>query len=451
MQASNATHHPSQIDPHHGQSLLGHLPALALSGSARACGLLARFLFITFLLLLAAIIFMPWQQFVSGTGRVIAFNPLDRRVNVEAPVSGRVKHLHVVENQRVKKGDILVEIQDNDPNLMANLRLQHDAAIARKAAAQQRIEDLTAQISQMELAKSQALDSARQRVLSEQFTLNTNQLNFERVEKLLKPGYVSQRDYELAKLAIDSSVANLQSAKAILERTEKEMDASISSIKASRGSAESDLASANREITSIDIQINQAQQQIIEAPRDGIVFSIGATDGTFLRPGSPICVIIPETESRFVEMWVNGMDMPLIDQRIEHDDGTVTQGSPVRLQFEGWPAIQFVGWPSVAVGTFGGEVVFIDPTDDGFGRFRIVVAARPDTVIRNGQTQVDEWPGNRFLRQGVRAKGWVLLQRVPLWKEVWRQLNGFPPVVATEEPGKKNVLKPSPLPATTSK
>ena len=441
----SATTAPSQPT-----ALLGDLPALALVGSSRPCRLLARGVLIVFLLLLSGVLFLPWQQFVGGQGRVIAFNPLDRRVNVEAPVSGRVKHLHVVENQRVKKGDILVEIQDNDPNLMSNLRLQHDAAIARKAAAQQRIEDLTAQISQMELAKSQALDSARQRVLSEQFTLNTNQLNFERIEKLLAPGYVSQRDFELAKLAIDSSEANLQSAKAILERTEQEYDASISSAKASRSSAQSDLATAERDITSIDIQINQANQQIIEAPRDGIVFSIAATDGTFLRPGSPICVIIPETESRFVEMWVNGMDMPLITQRQEHEDGSVTPGSPVRLQFEGWPAVQFVGWPSVAVGTFGGEVVFIDPTDDGYGRFRIVVAAKPDVTERNGKPHVEDWPGNRFLRQGVRAKGWVLLQSVPLWLEIWRQLNGFPPVIAPEEPG-KNGIKESPLPATTKK
>jgi multidrug resistance efflux pump len=436
-------HHATRTNP---APLLGSLPALALSGSARAPRILSRILFIIFLLILAAIFFMPWQQFVSGTGRVIAFNPLDRRVNVEAPVAGRVKHLHVVENQRVKKGDILLEIQDNDPNLLANMRLQHDAAIARKAAAQQRIEDLGAQIAQMELAKSQAIDSARQRVLSEQYSLNTNQLNFERVEKLLKPGYVSQRDFELAKLAIDSSEANLQSAKAILERTEREMDASISSIKGSRSSAQSELATADRDITTIDIQINQAQQQVIEAPRDGIVFSITATDGTYLRPGSAICVIIPETESRFVEMWVNGMDMPLITQRHENPDGTVTPGSPVRLQFEGWPAIQFVGWPSVAVGTFGGEVVFIDPTDDGYGRFRIVVSAKPDVTTRDGKTHVEDWPGNRFLRQGVRSKGWVLLQQVPLWLEIWRQLNGFPPVVANAEPGKD---KGATMPAST--
>lgn len=417
-------HHATRTNP---APLLGSLPALALSGSARAPRILSRILFIIFLLILAAIFFMPWQQFVSGTGRVIAFNPLDRRVNVEAPVAGRVKHLHVVENQRVKKGDILLEIQDNDPNLLANMRLQHDAAIARKAAAQQRIEDLGAQIAQMELAKSQAIDSARQRVLSEQYSLNTNQLNFERVEKLLKPGYVSQRDFELAKLAIDSSEANLQSAKAILERTEREMDASISSIKGSRSSAQSELATADRDITTIDIQINQAQQQVIEAPRDGIVFSITATDGTYLRPGSAICVIIPETESRFVEMWVNGMDMPLITQRHENPDGTVTPGSPVRLQFEGWPALQFAGWPSIAVGTFGGHVQLVDSTDNGAGQFRVLV---------QHDANDEPWPTKNYLRQGVRANGWVLLNQVPLGFELWRQFNGFPPVISASEPGK---------------
>jgi hypothetical protein len=40
------------------------------------------------------------------------------------------------------------------------------------------------------------------------------------------------------------------------------------------------------------------------------------------------------------------------------------------------------------------------------------------------------------LRQGVRTKAWVLLRQVPLWREAWRQLNGFPPVVADVEPRK---------------
>ena len=48
----------------------------------------------------------------------------------------------------------------------------------------------------------------------------------------------------------------------------------------------------------------------------------------------------------------------------------------------------------------------------------------------------DGWPDDRYLRQGVRANGWVLLKRVPLGYEIWRQLNGFPPVVADDAPEK---------------
>ena len=387
--------------------------------------ILARVLAVGVILVFGAIFIMPWQQSVRATGRVIAFNPLDRRVNIEAPVEGRVKRVYVVENQVVRRGDFIADIQDNDPNLLVNLRLQHDATVARRAAAIQRIEDLQQQISSQGLAKAQAIDAAKQRVASEEFVYETNRLNERRMAQLVETGDVSRRDYELAKLALDSSRANLAGSKAILERTGSDYDATVSATSASRSTAEGDVASANRDLSVIDTQLAKTEQQLVVAPRDGIVLSVSATEGAYLKPGSAICVVIPDAETRFVEAWIDGMDMPLVAPREVRADGTTVPGSIVRLQFEGWPAVQFVGWPSVAVGTFGGEVISVDATDDGAGRFRIVVASDPGD---------QPWPSSRFLRQGVRAKAWVLLRNVPLWQEVWRQLNGFPPVVANTEP-----------------
>jgi hypothetical protein len=158
-----------------------------------------------------------------------------------------------------------------------------------------------------------------------------------------------------------------------------------------------------------------------------VVFRVNTTEGEFLSAGDPMATIVPDTEERLVELWMDGNDIPLIQERDTLADGRIVQeGSRVRLQFEGWPAVQFIGWPSVARGTFGGEVVLIDPTDDGTGRFRVLVAPRPDTT---GDGDVVDWPGTRWLRQGVLANGWVLLGRVPLWYEIWRQLNGFPPAL----------------------
>jgi adhesin transport system membrane fusion protein len=411
----------------------GELPALSLAGSTRAALLLSRFMLLGLILLIVAIIFMPWRQFVSGSGRVIAFNPLDRRLNVEAQVSGRVKHLNVVEGQRVRKGDLIIEIQDNDPNLLNNLRAQREAVESRRDFAQGRVESLVSQIIQQELAKTQAIDSAQQRVNAAKIAAETAQLNFTRTESLASNGIASKRDLELATLQRDSTSADLRSAEATLKRTYNDFDASIASIHAQKGTALSEVATAERDLSTVDIQINQNLRQIVEAPRDGIVLQVAATDGTYLRPGSLICVLIPETDSRFVEIWLDGNDAPLLHAR-KTIDGKVIPGSQVRVAFEGWPAVQIMGWPQISVGTFPAEVVFVDAADDGKGRFRVVIAPAEELVQRKDGPVRIGWPDkDRWLRQGARANAWVLLEQVPLWFEVWRQINGFPPLVSGDD------------------
>ena len=78
----------------------------------------------------------------------------------------------------------------------------------------------------------------------------------------------------------------------------------------------------------------------------------------------------------------------------------------------------------------------IDATDDGSGKFRTLVKPDGDS----------EWPSGRFLRQGVRANGWVMLSQVPLGYELWRQLNGFPPNFYDKSDGDyQNVKRKAPL------
>ncbi len=406
------------------------LPALALVRSTRFTRVFARFLVIAFLAGIVALLILPWRQFVSGHGRVIAYNPLDRRINIEALVPGRVKTLHVTEGQLVKKGQVIAEIQDNDPNLLTNLLAQRDAIASRRDISRERVRAIAVQIEQQELAKLQSIDAARQRIEAAKATLDAALLQFRRIEALAAKGISSTRELELTTLQRDTAKASLRSAEANLNGTLNSFDATIASIRAQQGSALAEIATAERELASMEVQINATRRQTIEAPRDGVVFRISATDGTYLRPGSPICVIIPDTDSRFVELRIDGNDAPLVQPRVEKDGRVVTPGSPVRLAFSGWPAVQSIGWPNLAVGTFGGEVVFMDPTDDGTGKFRIVVAEKPDLVERDGVMVEQPWPDReRWLRQGVRVNGWVLLNEVPLWFELWRTVNGFPPTI----------------------
>jgi adhesin transport system membrane fusion protein len=382
------------------------------------------------------LVLLPWRQFVSGSGRVIAFNPLERSLTVESPLPGKVQRAFVVEGQEVKEGEALFEIVDNDPNLLSNLLQQRDAAQARRDAARTRVESLGLQIGEQERALPLAIEAAKTRLSAARYAADTARLQFDRVKALHEDprGLVSRRDFELATLERDRTEAELVRAQAELERTPVDLRGSIQGITAQRDSARAELASAEQALTGLEIQINQTRMQKVTAPRDGIVFRLQATEGTFLRAGSPLCTIIARTDRPMVEVWLQGLDMPLVLARQTGPGGEVLrEGSPVRLQFEGWPALQLIGWPSLARGTFGGEVVLVDPTDNGKGKFRILVAEKPDLVEgKDGQKRPVPWPDNRWLRQGVRANGWVLLQRVPLWYEVWRQLNGFPPVLSEE-------------------
>lgn len=171
-------------------------------------------------------------------------------------------------------------------------------------------------------------------------------------------------------------------------------------------------ASINAGLAQIDIRLSRQAAQTILSPVNGIILRrISGEGGTLVKVGEVLATIIPDTSERSVALWVKGNDLPLIHV-----------GQHVRLQFEGWPAIQFSGWPAVAVGTFGGIVQVVDSADDMKGRFRILVSPDPKEI----------WPAPKYLRQGVKAHGWVLLGKVKLWYELWRLFNGFPPSVPDE-------------------
>ena len=176
----------------------------------------------------------------------------------------------------------------------------------------------------------------------------------------------------------------------------------------------SDVSSAISELTRVEGRLSRQSSQTIVAPRDGIIMRIVAPQGTsvLVKSGEPLARLVPETDSFAVEIKISGKDLPL-----------VSEGRHVRLQFEGWPAIQFTGWPSVAVGTFAGIVKIIDASDDGTGSFRVIIISE----------NKNDWPTFPYLRQGVRAYGWVLLDTVPLGWEIWRQLNGFPATINNNE------------------
>lgn len=430
-----------------------NLPSMRLVQPPRRARRVARILFLLFLASPVLLAFVPWQQSVSGGGTVVAFNPVDRPQEIDAPIGGRIRNWFVVEGSAVKTGDPIVEIVDNDPNYLERLRAQRDAIRTKLLAYEEKVRFSRLQIELLERARDLAVQAAENHVevavagvrqeeeslKSARAALERDSYQVTRLRNLERDGLAATQDRELAERDYKQSVARvnesqarlsaaqeaLEASKADLARVRPAEDAKIQDALGYQQAAIGELESTRKELNMAEVLIDRQLTQKVTAPRDGIILRILAnkTLNGQIAAGEPLVLLVPQVESRVAEIYVDGNDAPLI-----------REGDPVRLQFEGWPAVQFVGWPSVAVGTFAGRVLLVDATSNATGKFRV--------LVEPGRGPGEEpWPSPRWLRQGVRAKGFVLLQRVRLGWEIWRRLNGFPPVVADDEPGSGEKVK----------
>lgn len=419
-------------------------PALKLVGSTRFARWLARWLLVLLILLIAAMAFAPWVQTVAGNGRVVALNPVDRSQNIDAPVEGRIRRWNVIEGSKVKAGDLVAEIMDNDPLVLLRRQEEQIAVNQRLEQAKLRVNSLESSLHQLDLTRRNELlantsridmakasgTAAEQQIRAGEADLLAAQQNLERRKLSVERGLSSTRDLEVGQQAYQTAAANLDRFRANLtanrsdvlarqadqDRIETAYQRQINDAQAALAAARGDIQNFTAEMKRMQITVARQSTQTILAPRDGTIFRLLAQPGSeLLKSGDPVAILIPDSATLTVELNMGGNDTPLVHKN-----------DKVRLQFEGWPAVQFAGWPSVAVGTFGGRVFLVDQTDDGKGKFRILV--EPDPADQ-------PWPSKSYLRQGVRANGWVLLREVSLGWELWRQFNGFPPTIANQEPG----------------
>ncbi|MEY4210165.1 MAG: hypothetical protein RLZ92_544 [Pseudomonadota bacterium] len=401
----------------------------------------ARSLLSLFLALLVFLSITPWQQNVQGHGRVVAYTPADRQQTIGAPVEGRISKWFVKEGSRVKQGEVIAELQDNDPLLLQRLNNEYQVLLDRQSAVENRVETFRQQLRMAELSRPQALTASearlemgKQRQKAAVQTLDaaraarqTASLNLSRQQQLQQKGLASRRTLELAELEMNQRDAETERAQASLNAAKSEVDAlnadwlrlsadtsaSVEKTRAELNKAIEDQNYVRADLLKLETRLARQQTQAIKAPRDGTLLRLLANpNAEQLKAGQALAILVPDTEQRAVELWVDGNDLPLI-----------VTNSHVRLQFEGYPSVQFGGWPEFSVGSFGGQVSLIDATDDGKGHFRILVSPDPNDI---------PWPDVRFLRQGVRVNGWILLGRVTLGYEMWRIFNGFPALVLPE-------------------
>ena len=418
-----------------------NLHALSTLSTHRTGRLFARWMQVI-ILILFIIMFLPWQQNISGTGSVTALSPEDRPQTVQNIVGGRIEAWYVQEGDFMKAGDtlaVLSEAKDEyiDPQIMRRLQEQIQAKRAGIDGYQAKISALSNQLAALRESLAFSLQKARNKlaqarlkVVSDSTDLVAVTTNYQitknrlsRYEEGFKSGLFSLTDLESRRLKVQEESAKVVSqenklnivrqelinTRIELSSLQAEYQEKIAKTNSDRSSALSSLADGEAELSKLQNKFASVEirrgNYIIRAPQSGyVVRAMKAGIGEMIKEGETIATLQPASPSIAAELFVNPMDVPLI-----------TPGREVRLEFDGWPALQFAGWPGVSVGTFGGKVVVIDRVGSANGKFRLLVQPKEN----------EDWPS--AIRQGSGVYGWVMLSNVSVGYEIWRQLNGFPP------------------------
>lgn len=412
------------------------------------------------LLLFIIVLFLPWRQTISGRGNVTALRPEDRPQTVQNQIGGRIEHWAVREGQQVSKGDTILIISETsqsyfDPELPLRLQEQLSAKKGSEAAAAQKMAATTAQMNALSKGLTIKLNSAQNKVRQAENYVKIDSADLvaverfyeiaksrlERYETGYRNGLFSLTDIESRRLKLqednakvisqqnklNNSVQSLHNARIELDNIRAEYEQSLAKAQSDLSSALSSRVSVQGEISKLRNEISNTNIRrglyVVRAPQSGfVVKTLKAGIGENIKEGESIATLQPEAPMVAAEIYVDGMDVPLI-----------LNNSDVRLQFEGWPSVQFSGWPSVAVGTFAGKVSVIDLVSSEDGKYRLLV--RPTLPVPEKD---QPWP--KQLRQGSGVYGRVILRSVPLWYEIWRLLNGFPPSL-NAEPKEQTVTK----------
>lgn len=394
-------------------------------------------------LILLGVLFLPWTQNIRSKGQITSLYQEQKPQKIYSPIAGKIIRWWVKEGDFVEQGDTLAKITEIkaeylDPKLISRTQEQLDAKKGTVSYYEQKVKSTEDQIANLRSSKTLKQDQLTNKITALQqkltgeraeFEAASNEYNlvkdqFERNQKMFKEGLISQTQFQQRNASMQNSLAKKTTAENKVNQTLQEIQntkielrgvdqeysekmnkaegekfQSLGMIETGKG----DVAKLENQVASYTIRDGM---YYILAPQSGQVINAKkAGIGEILKDGEELLTIVPQNTNYAVEMYVRPVDLPL-----------VSPGQDVRFIFDGFPAIIFAGgWPDQSFGTFPGKIRAVENNIDEKGMFRVIVVENPKDK---------KWP--KQIKMGAGAQGIALLNDVPLWYELWRNINGFP-------------------------
>ncbi|MBP9151602.1 MAG: HlyD family efflux transporter periplasmic adaptor subunit, partial [Flavobacteriales bacterium] len=375
--------------------------------------------------------FVPWTQNIRAGGNVTTLKPDQRPQTIHSVIGGRIEKWFVQEGDFVSKGDTILyvsEVKDEyfDPQLLGRTEEQLKAKEMSVDSYMEKVKALDNQVDALVQTAALKLKQTKNKykqselkVVADSMDYQADKINYEiaksqfdRFKGLYDSGLKSLTDLENKRNSMQKAQAEMISGENKLLTSRNELinaEVELVSIQAQYrddiAKAESEKYTAMSSMYDAEAVVTKLQNQYmnysirtglyyITAPQDGyITKAIQSGIGETVKEGTPIVSIMPSQYDLAVAMYVKPIDLPLLEK-----------GAPVRVQFDGWPAIVFSGWPNTSYGTYGGKVFAIDNFISDNGKYRVLVAPDPN-----------EHPWPDALRVGAGATNMMLLKDVPIW------------------------------------
>lgn len=389
------------------------------------------------------IMFLPWTQNIKTQGNVSTLYQEQRPQKLNSPIPGRIIKWYVKNGDVVKKGDTILqisEIKDDylDPLLVERTQEQvqakkgvRDYYNAKISTTENQIAAITAskdlKLNQIKIKIAQLqnklkAEQAELTAVNNELKIAQDQLN--RQNKMYEEGLVSLTQLQQRNVSYQNALAKKTSAENKLAQTQQEIAAQnieqnaviqeytekLSKTEGDRFQSMGQVAGSTGDIAKLENQVATYKVRkglyYILATQDGQITQLTkAGIGEIVKDAETIGIIVPKKIDYIAEIYVKPVDLPLI-----------RENQKVMLTFDGFPAIVFSGWPNSSYGTFSGKIIAIENSISENGLFKAIVA--------EDKTQ-KRWPPN--MKIGTGASGIAILNDVPIWYEIWRNINGFPP------------------------
>ncbi len=334
-------------------------------------------------------------------------------VSVPARVGGVVTKIEFVENQRVKAGDLLAEL-DSAP---AQARLAEAAANVLAAQAQADAADATARVSETTAVGDKSIadaslitasvgaasttdqiKEAAAQLQSAQTSLQQARLDHDRAQSLLTSGAISKAEYDrtdtgyrVAQSSVDVASARLTSIKSsaaqaqsrVVEAQAKakssndvETQIKLANARAKAAHAQVETATAARNLAALDLSYTE-----IFAPSDGVVSKKSINVGQMLSPGQSVVQIVPD------KLWVTGnfKETQVAKMRV---------GQAASVEVDAFSGKPIEGEVESFSGATGAKFTLLPP-DNATGNFTKVVQRLPVRI------RLHEIPAGIALRPGM--------------------------------------------------